>query len=290
MANTIALITKYAPILDEVYGTEVLTSDLDGDISLTRAGANANEIAILKIQLAGLADYGRNTGYVSGDIDATYETVKFNFDRGRKFSLDAMDNEETGGEVYLSVMSEFERTRVAPEVDAFRFARYASLAGLYASAATLSDGSAFLAALLVATTAMDEAEVPQEGRILYATPTLVASVMALDTTKSREVLASFSKIKKVPQSRFYTAIDQYNGTTSGEEDGGYVKDAAGLDINFMIIQPKSVLQYTKHKVALAAPADANFDADALTWRYRLYQLCDAYDNKIKGIYRHNKAT
>ena len=45
----------------------------------------------------GLADYSRNSGYVKGDVTLTNETVTFNYDRGRKFSVDNMDNEETAG-------------------------------------------------------------------------------------------------------------------------------------------------------------------------------------------------
>ena len=67
---------------------------------------------------------------------------------------------------------------------------------------------------------MDEAEVDTENRILYITPTNLNAVQALETTKSREVLASFSKIVKVPQSRFYTKIDLLDGTIT---IGGYEK-------------------------------------------------------------------
>ena len=38
-------------------------------------------------------------------------------------------------------------------------------------------------------------------------------VKDLDTTKSREALDGFSSIVKVPQSRFYSAIDLLDGTT-----------------------------------------------------------------------------
>ena len=43
------------------------------------------------MSLDGLADYSRNGGYVSGDVTLTNETVAFNYDRGRKFGVDAMD-------------------------------------------------------------------------------------------------------------------------------------------------------------------------------------------------------
>ena len=287
---SIALITKYTAMLDEVYALESLTQDLDSDMSLTKAGANANEIAIPKMTLQGLANYSRTTGFVARTNTLEYETVKFNFDRGGKFSIDSMDDEETQGVAFGMLAGEFERTKVIPEVDAFRFAMYAGLAGLYPSDATLSAGDTVLAAINVANGAMDEAEVPVEGRILYITPTLLNLVKNLDTTKSREALDAFKKIIRVPQTRFYTAIDQYDGTTGGEEVGGYVKDAAGKDLNFMIIHPSAVLQFTKHKVSLASGEGSNLDADAKVYRERLYALVDAYDNKVKGIYRHNKAS
>ena len=83
---------------------------------------------------------------------------------------------------------------------------------------------------------MDDAEVPDTERYLFATPALINAVMALDTTKSREVLSTFARVTKVQQGRFYTVIDQKDGTTTGEESGGYVKNATlAKDIKLMII-------------------------------------------------------
>ena len=97
MANAIALFKKYIDLLDDVYKAASCSSVLDMDGSLVQAGANANEIIIPKISMDGLADYSRNGGYVQGNVEITNETVKFNYDRGRKFSVDAMDNAETAG-------------------------------------------------------------------------------------------------------------------------------------------------------------------------------------------------
>ena len=95
MANTITLAKKYVPLLDEVYKKVALTSILDSDASLAREGANTNEIIIPKIDMDGLGDYDRNSGYVNGDVTLTWQTVKFNYERGRMFNVDAMDNEES---------------------------------------------------------------------------------------------------------------------------------------------------------------------------------------------------
>ena len=287
MANNIALAKKYVDLLDEVYRVNALTSILDSDMSLSRAGANTNEIVIPKISMDGLADYSRNSGYVSGDVALSWETVKFNYERGRMFTVDVMDDEETQNVAFGRLAGEFMRNKVVPEIDAFRFAQYAGTAGISTTtAADLADGSAVLSAITAGMSKMDEDEVPQEGRLLFITPTLARLVEALDTNKSREVLAGFSQIIRVPQSRFYTAIDLYDGTTNGETAGGYVKNANAKNINFMIIEKSALLQYTKHAVPKIISPEANQDADAYKYGYRNYGLADVYENKVCGIYLH----
>ena len=290
MANSITLFKKYIDLLDEVYKNASLTSVLDGDSTLVRMGANANEIIIPKISMDGLADYSRNGGYVSGDVTLTNETVTFNYDRGRKFTVDAMDNEETAGLAFGRLASEFIRTKVVPEMDAFRFAAYAGTTGIskVSTGATLSSGTDVLTALVNATNKMDEDEVPAE-RLLFITPTLYNLIYAVDTTKSKEILASFSTVHKVPQSRFYTAIDLNDGTTSGEEAGGFVKATSGKDINFMIIHKPALLQYSKHTVNKIITPEANQESDGWLFFSRAYGLADVYENKTAGIYLHHKA-
>ena len=298
MANSITKFKKYVPLLDEVYKQAALTSVLDSDESLARAGANANEIVIPKISMDGLGDYDRNSGYTNGNVTLTNETVQFNYERGRMFVVDAMDDEETAGIAYGKLASEFIRTQVAPEGDAFRFAKYASVSGIskVATGATLSTGADVIAALRVATSTMDEDEVPYENRYLFITPTLKGLIDDMDTTKSREVLARFAQVIQVPQTRFYTAIDLYDGKTdasgssgANETVGGYVKNASAKDINFMVIHKPAVMQYNKHIAPKVITPEANQDADAWKFGYRKYGLADVYENKVAGIYLHHKA-
>lgn len=299
MANSIAKFKKYVPLLDEVYKNSALTSILDSDDSLAKAGANANEIIIPKIDMDALGDYDRNSGYTNGDVTMTNETVKFNYERGRMFTVDAMDDEETAGLAYGRLASEFIRTKVAPEGDAFRFATYAGVSGIskVATPATLSTGADVISALRAATNKMDEDEVPYENRILFITPTLKGLVDDLDTTKSKEVLARFSQIVLVPQTRFYTAIDMLDGKTSGETKGGYKRhakgsdtgDTNGADINFMVIHKGAVMQYNKHIAPKVITPEANQTSDGWKFGYRKYGLADVYENKAAGIYLHHKA-
>lgn len=287
MANNIQLFQKYIALLDEVYKQASKSSILDGDASLVQAGKNNNEIIIPKMTLDGLANYSRNGGYVKGDVTLTYETVKFNYDRGRKFVVDAMDDEETAGIAFGKLSSEFIRTKVVPEMDAFRFATYAALSGIGSATGTLADGAAVITALRAAANKMDEDEVPSEQRVLFITPTLRGMIDDLDTSKSKEVLSKFSSVVEVPQSRFNTEIELLDGTTSGEEIGGF--RATGSDINFMVVHTPAILQYPKHTVNKIITPEANQDSDGWMFFYRAYGLADAYENKVAGIYVHSKA-
>ena len=291
MANNITKFKKYIDLLDEVYKKESLTADLDADATLVRAGANANEIVIPKISLDGLADYSRNSGYVSGDVNLTNETVAFNYDRGRKFTVDAMDNEESAGVAFGKLSSEFIRTKVVPERDAVRFATYAGTAGISKvdAGVTYADGNEWLQGIVTAVNKMDEDEVSQENRILYITPTGYNAIMAVDNYKSKEILNGFTKVVKVPQSRFYTLIDLADGTTGGEEAGGYTKAASGKEINFMIIQKDAVIQYPKHTVNKVVSPEENQTSDGWMFFFRAYGLNDVYENKVAGIYLSHKA-
>lgn len=290
MANAIALAKNYTSILDEVYCNASVTADLTSDNTMVRAGANANEIIYPQISVSGLGDYSRNSGYTNGSVNLEWKTAKFNYDRGTKISVDVMDNEESRDIAFTMAGAELMRTKVAPEADAFVFATLAGTAGISkATPATYADATEFLAALIEAKNKMDEDEVPEEGRILYATPTLMNGVMALDTTKSREILNSFTVKKKVPQSRFYTAIDLLDGKSPSEEAGHYKKATEGKDINFMIVHKPAVIKFDKHTVSDIIPASANPSADADIAKYRKYGIVDVYQNKVAGIYLSHKA-
>lgn len=287
--NNISLFKKYIPLLDEVYKLASLTSDLDGAPELVQQGANANELIIPMISMDGLADYSRNSGYVDGDVTLENETVKCNFDRGRMFTIDTMDNAETAGLAYGRLASEFIRTKVVPELDAFRFACYAAVPEISTDAGTISTGEEAIAALRAATTKMNDDEVPYEQRYLYITPILKGLIDDLDTTKSKEVLKKFTKIIEVPQSRFYTAIEQRDGKTEGETAGGYVKAADAAEINFMIIHKAAVIQYTKHLNNKVITPEQNQSSDGWKFGYRNVGIADAYENKAAGIFVHRKA-
>lgn len=300
MANTITLAKKFVPLLDETYQAESLTAVLDGDNALVAQGANAGELIIPRMTMQGLGDYSRSGGYVEGDVTLTNETVTCNFDRGRMFNVDTMDDMETAGVAFGRLAGEFIRTKVVPELDAFRLSSYAAAAGVSTQTGTLEDGAAVIAALRAAVTKLDEDEVPLEERYLFITPTLHGLIQDMDTTKSREVMDRFAAVVDVPQTRFYTAIAQKSGkvistgsgesaSTTDETAGGYGKAAAGKDINFMVIQKAAVIQYEKHVAPKILTPQQNPDADAYKFGYHSVGVAKVQEGKVKGVYVHHKA-
>lgn len=289
MPNNITVFKKYIDQLDDVYKYASKTAVLETNAALITQGANAGEFVIPKITMDGLGDYSRAKGYVEGDVELTNETVKCDFDRGRSFTIDAMDNEETAGIAFGRLASEFIRTKVTPELDAYRFAKYALKAGIK-KATALADGEAVMKAITAAIGALNDAEVPEEGCFLFLTPAHFNALHSLDTTKSRELLATFeSRIIKVPQARFYTVIDQLDGKGNGEEKGGYKKNASAKDVNFMIIHKSALIQFSKHTVTKIITPEENQKADGWTFHYRSYGIADVYENKKNGIYLHTVA-
>ena len=167
MPNTITLAKNYTSILDEVYKNASVTADLTSDAAMMRAGSNANEIIYPQLTVGGLGDYDRNFGYTSSAVDLKWKTAAFNYDRGAKITVDVMDNEESRNIAFTRAGAELQRTRGAPEADAFTFATICGFDDITKRAEILADATAFLSALIEAKNKMDEDEVPEEGRRLY---------------------------------------------------------------------------------------------------------------------------
>src|SRR5690606_15436387 len=166
MGNSIELAKRFAPLLDEIYQREALTSILEAPRDMIRYTQNANTVLLPEMEVQGLGDYSRNNGYVRGDVDLKWTAYTLTQDRGRSFQVDAMDDEETIQIAFGRLAGEFMRTRVIPEIDAYRFAKIAQKAGDGDSGDL--DEETVIEAIDEATETLDDAEVPLEGRILFA--------------------------------------------------------------------------------------------------------------------------
>lgn len=283
MPNQIELIKKYIDKLDDVYKLASLTGDLESDAATVREGNGTHTILIPKMSVDGLGDYSRQNGYADGSVSLEWVEKAFNYDRGRKFSVEVMDNEESAALPFGMLASNFIRERVAPEMDAWRFAKYAEYAGNTTSE-SITTAEELCKSIIAANNTMDEAEVSADGRYLYITPTLYNAIMAMDTYKSKMMFDGFAKITKVPQPRFYSAVDLLDGKADDELIGGYKKSAAAKNLNYLIIQKQAPIQFTKHRVNKTISPEANQTSDNWLFFYRAYGITEVYDNKKIGIY------
>jgi len=295
MTQSIALAQKFQPILDEIYKEASLTARMD---ALTKPVnfAGANVVKVFKTDPIGLGTYSRVSGYPAGQITAGWEALTLATERGRAFVIDRMDDEETLGMAFGTLASEFIRTEVAPELDAYRFAKYASWSNIQTTTGATLDANSILTAIDAAKLALNKQEVPREGRLLYISEdclNLLEGKVSRFLANESEVNRSVSKfdgmeVIMVPQTRFYTQIDLDAGTSVNE--GGYTKNSgAGKDINFMMIHPSSVLQVAKHESLKVFGPDDNQTSDGWLIQYRIYHDAFVYENKVKGIYLHKKA-
>ena len=291
MANAIALAKLYEPLLQEAYNRELITSVIEGgQLVAPMRGALANEVYVPKMALEGLGDYSKSNGYPAGDITVEWVPFQLQYDRGKKFALDVVDDMESMKVAGANAMGQFIRFGVVPEVDAIRFARWSSGSKVANRAyATLSTGSNLVAAIDAGIVKLDEASVPSDGRILFLTPAMYSLLKAAtwekrmyinsDSSIGKDVVMFDSmRVIKVPQARFYSQC------TTG--DDGYTN--SGAQLNFMIVHPSAVFAVTKHTALKSAEPDATIDA--MRFAYRIYHDGFIVPNHEDGIYVHSKTS
>ena len=296
--NDINLITQYlAELYDEKYKMESLTTVLDAPDEIVQDTQNPRTIMIPRHEIDGLGDYSRNSGFVKGDADVKWESHEFSQDRGRQFLIDRYDDIETLQVAFGRLTEQFIRTKVVPEIDAYRFSEMADKADNEKTGDP--DASDILDEIDEAEETMTDAEVPPEGRILFVNPKIFRYLKQadavdrwFDTQTGEQVMdrrfweLDGQLVIVVPKARFNTEIELYDGESDGEEDGGFSTD--GEDINFMVVHPSAVLSIVKHRNPRIFGPDENQTADGYLYDYRVYHDLFVPENKTEGIYLHKQ--
>ena len=297
MANNIQTITKYLhEQLDELFVKESVT----GILELLRPGGiqldfvNAKTVKVPNIVMSALSDYSRLDGYAAGDINLTWEPFTLTQDRGKQFTLDAMDNEESGGIAVIHAMKEFERTQVIPEVDAYRLSTLAAKAtGTGIATGTIS-ANQVIAKFADAEKYFEDNEVPID-RIVYFISTEVARQIKISTElkalvgtttvekgdiKLKVNTFNDNKIIVVPPTRFKTAYTFGDGFTPTDD---------AKDINILAVYDAASIPVKKHKQVRVFSPEVVQDKDAWKFNYRLHHDIFVPAKKIVGVWLHTKA-
>ena len=285
--NNIAFATKFATELDKLLVQKSQAAILE-DKGMAAKFVGAHEVKLPVIGFAGLGDYDKDTGFAKGAVSVTQQVFTLEKDRARSFSIDREDMDETGiANLAASVMSEFVRTKVAPEVDAYTFSTIATKANGAGQTVALGEGETLAKNVygLIANAigkVNDATGFTGEDIILYVNPTVYAALMAtpeihrhlrVDEFKHGEISTKVQKIDNaiivpVSDNRMKTA---YNFGNDGFEVAG------GAESVGIIAMPRNAAMLVKktEKIRTFSP-DVNQTADAYKFDYRLY-----YDVLVK---------
>ena len=291
IANSIGLASEYLPLLDEVYKAESKTAILDTAQDRVRWSDEYHTFYLFETDMVGLGNYSRNDGFVRGDVTSGWRAYAPQWDRGRQFLVDRMDNDESIGMAFGTLAGEFMRTKVVPETDAVRFATYAKAASdSMKTAENIASGAAAIAAIDLGTEKLDDAEVPYEGRILFVNPTMYRLIKSGITryTMNRDLDIDYNvemydsmRVITVPSGRFNTVITLAE-PDSHDDAGGYT--AAGDTINFMIVHPSAIMQAVKLANPRIFSPDVVQEAQAWMYDFRQYHGAWVKHQKANGIY------
>lgn len=186
----IELVTKYLPYVDELFTQESKKSLLTNQ---DFAFDGANTVKIYKISTAEMNDYGRNSDGMQRygtpqSLNATTETATLKKDRSFTFAVDALDADETGGVLNgATALARQLREVVIPEVDTYVYGVMCAGAGHKPEAVKLTATNIY-DEIIKASAALDDALVPETGRVLTVTPaTYLLMKKSKDITMETEI-------------------------------------------------------------------------------------------------------
>lgn len=299
--NTLETATLFQNILDRVAVKEATTGWMDANAGQVIYNGGS-EVKIPTLSMNGLGDYDRSNGYQTGGVTMKYETRKMTQDRGRLFQIDPMDVDETNFvATAATIMGEFQRTQVVPEIDAYRISKIASdaitaaVSGMvtygYTPGAT---GTSALRKIKEGIAAVREAY--NDALVIQATPEMIlelelelAGNLRVATFKQGGVETQVPAVDGVPiistpSNRMYTAITIQDGKTSGQEAGGYTKGSTAKSINFFVCPVTTPIAVTKQDTMRIFDPQTNQKLNAWQMDYRRFHDLWILDNKFDGVY------
>lgn len=289
--NTLATAIIFQQQLDLVAQQEAVTGYMELNASQVKYTGGA-EVKIPKMSLQGLADYNRDTGYVDGAITLSYQTKTLTQDRGRRFSLDAIDVDETNFvATAAAVMGEFQRKYVVPEMDAYRLSAIATTA---ITAGNVKYGYTVGESTILKEIKTGIKKITAKGYknvVVHITPDAMLELEMAMAGKLTTVTFSQGGINttvpgidgcaliETAEDRMYSAI-KINATGAG----GYEKATTGKQCNFIVLAKEAAIAVSKQDVMRIFDPLTNQDKNAWSMDYRRFHDLWSLENKVDGLY------
>lgn len=255
---------------------------------------NAQTIKLPRITVSGYKDHNRNSlNFNSGTVSNDWEPKKLEHDRDIEIPIDPMDIDESNlvAEV-ANIQNTFEDEQAIPEKDSYRYSKLYTETKDYESAGAVLDNTALTKANILEwfdeqMAIMDDASVPQEGRVMYLTAAINKLLKEAEgITRTISVGAagvinrnvhSIDDVSKtvVPSARLKTAYDFTDGC---------VPAAAAKQISLILVHPSCVISRDKYAyMKLFTPGTDSRTADKYIYQNRYYTDTFLIERKAPGI-------
>lgn len=297
--NTLQYSQQFQTVLDAQMLASATSAFMEANAGQVKYDGG-DTVHIPEISMQGLAKYDRDEGFNQGSVTLKFNPYKMTQDRGRTFQLDSMDVNETNFVATTgTVMGEFQRTQVIPEIDSYRYSKIAALAtaenkvttGFTPAVATI------LEKLEAEITEIQDVVGEDEGLIVVMSTKLRTILNNADKFNRYLNVAEFKNgsinttvksfndipILGVPSARMKTAYVFNDGKTANQQAGGFKADTGAKDINWIIMPQRAPIAVSKtDKVRVFTP-DVNQKADAWKIDYRKYHDLWIPKNRFAAI-------
>ena len=294
--NLIETATVIQTTLDKAAVAKATTGWMEVNSELVKYNGGA-EVRIPSLDMDGMADYDRKNGFVEGDVEFKYQTRTMTQDRGRSFSFDENDVNETNfGLTASTVMAEFQDKKVVPEIDAYRYSRIATacIAKKKASGGYEAEESTVLQKLYYDLAAVREI-VGDSTPLIITISMRVSAILAMSEKLSKRLdvtdfeqgavtlkVRTLDGIPLIPvgADRLKTEDLFRDGKTTGQESGGFEPTETSKSINWMITPRKAPIAVSKTDKMRIFDPETNQKARAWAMDYRKFHDLWIPDRKV----------
>lgn len=301
MANVIQYAAVFQSELDKAAAEQATSGWMELNDKLVKYSGGA-EVKIPKLTVEGLADYNKQSGFVDGSVNLTWQTKEMTMDRGRKFTFDENEVDQTNFVLTASsVMGEFQTQWVVPEIDAYR---YSAIAAGALAKSRASGGNAPTEAnilkMLYADIAAVQDVIGEDKPLIITMSTKVASLLDASTELAKNLSVTDFKqgditlkvkslngqhpIIRVGSARLKTAYVFNDGTTTGQTAGGFTPAAGAKDINWIICPRNAPIAVSRTDKMRIFDPESYQKARAWAVDYRKYHDLWVSDNKWSSMW------
>ncbi len=301
MANMIATATIIQTELDKAAVAQSSSGWMELNSDLVKYSGGA-EVKIPNLDMDGLADYDRASGFTVGDVKFEYETKKLTQDRGRSFTFDEHAVDETSFAMTASkVMGEFQRRKVIPEIDAYRYSKIATacMGKNRASGGYTADTATVLQKLYYDIAAVQEI-VGESTPLVITIRTGVKAILAmsdkvqkkLDVTEFEQgdiqlkinSLDGMYPLIAVGTDRMRTSYLFRDGKSSDQKQGGFTPAGGAKTINWIITPRSAPIAVSKTDRMRIFDPETNQKARAWAMDYRKFHDLWITDEKVNQCF------